>query len=183
MCEAILFLTDGFEEIEAIATLDVLRRGGVNAVSVSVTGKHEVTGRCGIKVVADLIFDQMDDPAGAMLILPGGPGTENFKTHELLLELLRMHNADGGKIAAICAAPTVLGMLGLLSGKTAVCYPAMENQLFAAKIGQTSTVTDGNITTSKGPATSVDFALELLRIIKGDSKAAMVAEGMLVCNV
>jgi 4-methyl-5(b-hydroxyethyl)-thiazole monophosphate biosynthesis len=100
--------------------------------------------------------------------------------HELLLELLRVHNSDGGKIAAICAAPTILGKLGILSDKIAVCYPTLETQLNAAHMGQNSTVTDANITTSKGPATSFDFALELLRIIKGDPEVAKVADAMLV---
>jgi 4-methyl-5(b-hydroxyethyl)-thiazole monophosphate biosynthesis len=116
-----------------------------------------------------------------MLVLPGGPGTANYKNHEPLLNLLRKHNADGGKIAAICAAPTVLGMLGLLSDKTAVCYPSCEPQLNAAKISEKITVTDKNITTSKGPATSAEFALELVRIIKGGPKAAEIAKAIL-CN-
>jgi len=180
MYEAVLFLVDGFEEIEAIATLDILRRGGVAAVSVSLMGRHEVTGSHEITIKADLILDELEDFTGAMLILPGGPGRVNFEKHELLLELLRMHNSDGGHIAAICGAPTILGMLGLLSDKTAVCYPSVEGQLNAAKIGQCSTVTDGNITTSKAAATTLDFALELLRIIKGDMKAAKVAEEILI---
>lgn len=179
MYKAILFLTDGFEEIEALATLNILRRGGVNVVSVSLTGKREVTGSHEITVMADLIFDQLDDPAGAMLILPGGSGTANYKKHELLLKLLRMHNSNGRHIAAICAAPTVLGMLGFLSDKTAVCYPALESQLFSAKLGQCSTITDENITTSKAAGTTFEFALELLRIIKGEREAAKVAEEIL----
>ncbi|MCL1842598.1 MAG: DJ-1/PfpI family protein [Defluviitaleaceae bacterium] len=180
MYEAVLFLVEDFEEIEALATLDILRRGGVKVASVSLTGKYEVTGSHGIKIAADIVFDELDDIAGAMLILPGGPGTANYKKHELLLELLRIHNHECGRIAAICAAPTVLGHIGILSDKIAVCYPSLESQLHAAEIGQVSTITDGNITTSKGPGTSFDFALELVRIIKGDAEAARVAEGMLL---
>jgi len=179
MYEAIIFLIEGFEEIEAITTLDILRRGGVNAVSVSLTGEHVVKGSRNISVTADLIFDELDDPSYAMLILPGGPGTANYKNHELLLELLRIHNSKGYRIAAICAAPTIFGMLGFLSDKTAVCYPSLESQLNAAKISQAPTFTDGNITTSKGPATSIGFALELVRIIKGEPEAAGVAEAIL----
>jgi len=180
MYDALIFLAEGFEEIEALATLDILRRGGVVAVSVSLTGRHEVTGSRDVTVHADIVFDQIDDTAETMLILPGGPGTANYKKHEILLELLRLHNSDGGHIAAICAAPTVLGMLGLLWNKTAVCYPTLENELKAAKIGQCNTITDGNITTSKGPATTMDFAFELLRILKGNEVAAEVAEKMLI---
>ncbi|MCL1883387.1 MAG: DJ-1/PfpI family protein [Defluviitaleaceae bacterium] len=180
MYEAILFLTDGFEEIEAITTLDILRRGGVSAISVSLTGNREVTGSHEIIVKADMLFNELNDTKGAMLILPGGPGVSNMHKHELLLELLRIHNAEGGRIAAICAAPTVLGKLGVLLDKTAVCYPTLTEKLNSAKVGQVSTITDGNITTSKGPASSTDFALEILRIIKGDTDAAKVAEAMLV---
>ena len=174
-----IFFGHGFEEIEAITTLDILRRGGVKAGSVSLTGMHEVTGSHNITVKADMILDELHDIHGAMLILPGGPGHVNFLKHELLLELLRLHYSEGGRIAAICAAPTILGGLGFLKDKTAVCYPSMEAQLNAKHIGQFSTVTDGHITTSKGPATSFDFALELVRIIKGDTEAAAVADGIL----
>jgi 4-methyl-5(b-hydroxyethyl)-thiazole monophosphate biosynthesis len=180
MYEAILFLVNGFEEIEAITTLDILRRGDVNAISVSLTGRHEVTGSHEITVKADMIFDELRDPSGAMLILPGGPGRALLEKHELLLELLKMHYADGGHIAAICGAPSILGKLGLLHNKTAVCYPGLENTLNAAKTGQCSTVTDGNITTSKAAGTTIDFALELLRIIKGDLTAAKVADEILI---
>ncbi|MCL2356442.1 MAG: DJ-1/PfpI family protein [Defluviitaleaceae bacterium] len=183
MHEAYVFLTDGFEEIEAITALDILRRGGVSVMSVSLTGKRDVTGSHGICVRANIIFDDIVATEGAMLILPGGPGTANYKKHELLLELLRLHNATGGKIAAICAAPTVLGMLGFLADKVAVCYPALKDSLKAAEFGQRAVVTDGNITTSKGPATSAEFAFEILRIIKGDREVAKVAEGMLAESV
>jgi 4-methyl-5(b-hydroxyethyl)-thiazole monophosphate biosynthesis len=176
--EAIIFLTNGFEEIEAIAALDILRRGGVKAASVSLTGETEVTGSHDITVKADMLFGELKDTAGAMLILPGGPGTANYKNHDGLLELLKSHHSKGGKIAAICAAPTVLGMLGILADKTAVCYPTLEAQLNAAHIGKGTTVSDGNITTSKCPATSIEFGLELLRIIKGGSEAAKIADGM-----
>ncbi|MDR0272619.1 MAG: DJ-1/PfpI family protein, partial [Clostridiales bacterium] len=180
MYEAIVFFVDGFEEIEAITTLDILRRGNVNVVSVSLTGNHEVTGSHDITVKTDMVLDGLHDIQGSMLILPGGPGTATYKKHKLFLELLRLHNSEGGRIAAICAAPTVLGVLKILENKTAVCYPTCEDDLHAKKIGQLSTITDGNITTSKGPGTSADFALELVRILKGDSKAAEVATGMLI---
>lgn len=179
MYEAILFLPDGFEEIEAIATLDILRRGGVNVVSVSLTGEKIVMGSRKIPVVADMVFDAMEYTSCAMLILPGGPGTPNYKKHERLIEVLKIHNSQGGRIAAICAAPTVLGELGFLSDKTAVCYPGMEAQLKAEKIGQSVTVTDGSITTSKSAGTTFSFALELLRILKGDQEVANVAESNL----
>jgi len=176
MYEAIIFLTNGFEEIEAVAVIDILRRGGVNAVSVSLTGETEVTGSHNITVKADILFEDLKCTKEAVLILPGGPGTANYKNHAGLLELLKNHHSQCGKTAAICAAPTVLGMLGFLADKTAVCYPTLESQLGAAKISEGTTVTDGNITTSKCPATSIEFGLEILRIIKGS--ADKIAEGM-----
>jgi len=175
--EAIVFLVDGFEEIEAIATLDILRRGGVEAASVSLMGRRAVKGSREITIMADMILDDLHDTTGTMLILPGGPGTKNYKTHELLHELLRMHNGDGGRIAAICAAPTVLDALGLLKNKTAVCYPTLD--MYSPKPGKSNVVTDGNITTSKGPATTIEFALELVRLLKGMEKAAEVSTALL----
>lgn len=181
MYEAIIFLIDGFEEIEAITTLDILRRAEVSAVSVSLTGRRDITGAHGIIVQADLLFDELHSTKNTMLILPGGgPGTAALHKHEILHELLRLHHHDGEKIAAICAAPTILGELGILSDKTAVCYPSVKDNLKAARHGETSTITDGNITTSKSAGTTPDFALELVRIIKGDQEAAKVAEGMLL---
>ncbi|MCL2387961.1 MAG: DJ-1/PfpI family protein [Defluviitaleaceae bacterium] len=179
MYDAILFLVEGFEEIEAVATLDVLRRGGVNVVSVSLTGSLDVTGSHEITIKADKLFEDMGDPAEAMLILPGGPGRVNFEKHEAFLNLLKAHNALGKKIAAICGAPTILGDMGILANKTAVCYPALESELKAAKIGSTPTVTDGNIITSKAAGTTIDFALEIVRNIKGGTEAAKVSESII----
>ena len=182
--EAVLFLTDGFEEIEAITTLDILRRGGVDVASVSLTGGEDVTGSHGITVEADMMFDEIrgfmgNDTSDAMLILPGGPGVVDYAKHKPLMELLRRHNAANGRIAAICAAPVVLGELGILHDKTAVCYPALEGKLRAARLGETPTVTEGNITTSKAAGTTMHFALELVRILKGEEEATKVAASML----
>jgi len=174
--EARVFLTNGFEEIEAITVIDILRRGGVKTASVSLTGKHNVTGSRDITVKADMLFDGAYFDEKMIMILPGGPGTANYKTHNGLLLLLRVHHSKGGKIGAICAAPTVLGMLGILADKLAVCYPTCEGELGAAKIAPATTITDGNITTSKSPASSTEFALELLRVIKGSEIANSVKE-------
>jgi 4-methyl-5(b-hydroxyethyl)-thiazole monophosphate biosynthesis len=181
MYEAVVFLADGFEEIEAIATLDILRRAKVKAGSVSLTGRREVLGAHGITVTADTTLDGLDYAPSMMLILPGGGmGTEALQKHEILHELLRMHQSDGGRIAAICAAPTVLGALGILADKTAVCYPSRKSDLQSARHGETSTVTDGSITTSKAAGTTFDFALELVRLLKGSTVAGQVAEALLL---
>jgi len=176
MYDAILFLQDGFEEIEVVATLDILRRAGVKVASVSFSGKRQVTGKHAITILADMIIDDLKDISEAMLILPGGPAVIALKNNEYLKEMLKLHDKDGGKIAAICAAPTILGGLGLLNSKEAVCYPGMENELNALKISESSTITDGNITTSRSPGSTFEFALELVKIIKGKTEAAKVAE-------
>ena len=172
MYEAAVFLAEGFEEIEALSVIDILRRGCCEVISVSLTGGAYVTGSRAITVKADTAFEafsQTPVPSEAALILPGGPGTANLKTHSPLRALLKQHNAAGGRIAAICAAPSVLGALGLLNGKKAVCYPGFEPELEGALIGENAVETDGNITTSKGPLTAAVFAFELLRILKGEA--------------
>jgi len=177
--EAILFLINGFEEIEAITPLDILRRGGVNVVSASLMGKLEVTGAHNITIQADMLFEEIETIDGAMLILPGGPGTANYKKHDPLLEMLNMHNAKGDPIAAICAAPTILGMLGMLGDKSAVCHPSKESELKAKRLLADAVVTDGNITTSRAAGTSVAFGLELVRLLKGSAAAHDIAAAML----
>jgi 4-methyl-5(b-hydroxyethyl)-thiazole monophosphate biosynthesis len=181
---ALVFLVEGFEEIEAVTIINVLRRGGVEAKVVSLTGKREVEGGRGITVLADTTLDGLDSIDNSILVLPGGPGTHNYMKHEIFLELIKMHNADGGHIAAICAAPTVLGQLGLLRDKAAVCFPSpfLLDKLNAREVPAVSTITDGNTTTANGPAASLDFALEVLRIATGDvAKVSQVAENMLLC--
>jgi len=179
--DVIVFLPEGFEEIEAVTTIDILRRGGVNTLSVSLTDRLSVTGSHDITVTADALFDDLNttDVTGTMLILPGGPGTVNYKEHLSLMNLIKTHGNNGGLLAAICAAPTVLGHLGLLKDKTAVCYPGMESQLGATKIGETNVITYQNITTSKGPATSTAFAIQLVSILKGAETARKVAKNLL----
>ena len=179
MYEAIVFLVDGFEEIEAMTVIDVLRRGGVKTASVSLTGSRNVVGSKNTITIADMILDGLNTIDGSILILPGGPGTSNYKNHEIFLELLCMHYNEGGHIAAICAAPTILGKLGFLSDKTAVCYPILKHELNCRQFGDDNVVTDGNITTSKGPATSIEFSLEILRLIKGLSAATEVSSALL----
>jgi len=171
MYEAALFLMDGFEEIEAVTPLDILRRSGIDVVSVSLTDELEVVGAHGICIEADLMFDELKNVENTTLILPGGPGVVNYKGHEGLHEMLIKHNNRGGRIAAICAAPTVLGSLGILKDKRAVCHPSKENELNAKEIVWQSVVTDGNITTSLAAGTSMAFAVELVKLLKGEAAA------------
>jgi 4-methyl-5(b-hydroxyethyl)-thiazole monophosphate biosynthesis len=181
--EVYLFLAEGFEEIEAISTIDILRRGGLEVVTVSVTGKNRVTGAHQIPVVADKLFDETDFSAGQMLVLPGGmPGAKNLNAHAGLKALLKQYAAEGKKIAAICAAPLVLGGLDLLQGKKATAYPGFEDTLRGANYVEDKVVKDGNIITGRGPGFAFDFGLALVAELQGKNKAGEVSTGLLLEN-
>lgn len=174
-----VFLTTGFEEIEAIATVDVLRRAELDVKTVSLTGDKQVVASHGVTVVADVLFEETDFSKAEMLVLPGG--TVKFNEHEgMKKEVLAFAN-KGEKVAAICASPMVLGGLGLLNGKNATCYPGFEQYLIGANL-QTdkAVVVDGNITTGRGPGLTIDFALKLVELIAGKDRRDAVAAGLLV---
>lgn len=171
--KAALFMIDGFEETEALATVDILRRGGVDVTTVSLGAHKMLTGRSNIRVEADRMFDEIQSVSFDMLVIPGG--TIAYVEHEGLLRLVQAYHGEGKKIAAICAAPAVFGKLGILHGKRAVIYPGMEEWLKGATLGSEIVETDGNITTSKGPGTTVYFALRLLQILCGEPAAQKVA--------
>ena len=178
-----LFLANGFEEIEALATVDVMRRAGIEVKTMSIHPHDNVaTGAHGVPVTADLPLtpELLDD--AEWLILPGGmPGASNLAACEPLCQALLSHNARGGKIAAICASPSVvLAPLGLLDGRDAVCYPGMENRECTATWGDGMVARDGNIITGRGPAAAVHFALAIVDLTCGDDAAHAVAAGMLL---
>ena len=176
-----LFLGTGFEEVEAIATIDVLRRAEVELTTVSVMNTLSVEGAHGVCVEADKMFDEVDFSNAEMLILPGGmPGTLNLGEHVGLTTLLREHNKKGRWIAAICAAPSILGKMHILRNQQAVCYPGFEDQLEEAFVSKDRVMVSGNIVTSRGPGCTIEFALQLATILEGESVAKAVAEGMLV---
>ena len=176
-----LFLSTGFEEVEAVATIDVLRRAEVELTTVSVMNERAVEGAHGVRIEADKMFDEVDLSKAEMLILPGGmPGTLNLGAHEGLVASLREQNKRGGWIAAICAAPSILGKMHLLRNREAVCYPGFEDQLEEAFVSKDRVKVSGNIVTSKGPGCTIEFALQLATILKGEDVAKAVAEGMLV---
>ena len=174
-----IFLITGFEEIEALATLDILRRGEVSVQTVSLTQSLTVIGKHRVPVIADFMFGEVDFSQAEMIILPGG--TINIDAHDGLKELILSHINSGKRVAAICAAPMVLGGLGLLQGKRATCYPGMESFLKGA-ILQTheAVVTDGLITTGRGPGLSFEFALSLLSQLKGKEVANEVSKQLLL---
>ena len=176
-----LFLGTGFEEVEAVATIDVLRRAEVELTTVSVMGERSVAGAHGVRIEADKMFDEVEFLNSDMLILPGGmPGTLNLEAHAGLANLLREQNKKGRWIAAICAAPSILGKMHLLRNLQAVCYPGFEDQLEEAFVSKERVMVSGNVVTSRGPGCTIEFALQLVAILKGEDVAKAVAEGMLV---
>jgi len=167
-----IFLAEGFEEVEALTVVDLLRRDRLNVEMVSIADTDTVTGSHGITVKTDTKIKDVDIKQAGLLVLPGGmPGTKNLAACGKLTEMLRQFHTTNKRIAAICAAPSVLGQLGLLKGKKAVCYPGYEEQLTGAEILYEEVVTDGNITTSRGLGTAIPFALELIRQIDCETEA------------
>ena len=173
------FMADGCEEVEALAVIDLLRRAGEEVELVSIHNKDMTQGSHGIGIKNDVMLKDIFVDAADTLFLPGGGvGTKNLKECEELSKLLVSHNSKGGRIAAICAAPSALGILGILEGKNATCYPGFEDQLKGAKFKAIPVVTDGNITTSRGVGTAISFALELIRQLFGNEKASEIAESI-----
>ncbi len=171
----VLFLAEGFEEIEAVTPVDLLRRAGVEVQTCSVAASRTVTGAHGVPFVCDTDLDSLKGPF-ELLVLPGGmPGTKNLAACEKLSALLRAQAAEGKPLAAICAAPTVFGGLGLLKDKRATCYPGMEKGLFAKEVSKESVVRDGVFVTSRGPGTAFDFGLALVALLKGQAAADKIA--------
>ncbi len=175
-----VFLADGFEEIEALVTVDMLRRAGMDVVTVSINEGISVEGAHGVTVCADITADMVDDDEAGWLILPGGlPGATNLAACQRIADLLQSHDRRGGNIAAICASPAmVLAPLGLLSGHRATCYPGCEvdGLVFTGSDVEVS----GNIVTGKGPGLTMKFALAIIEKTLGKSKADEVAAGMLL---
>jgi len=181
MKKAFVFLATGFEEMEAIGTIDILRRGGVELTTVSITGEQTVLGVHNIPVKADKLFDETDYTTADILILPGGgPGSQMLNGHAGLKDLIVQHYKQDKLIAAICAAPLVFGGLGLLEGKKAICYPGVEPQLTGAIITDEPAVKDGNIITGKGPGLVFNFGLLILETLQGKETADSVASDLLL---
>ncbi|MBC8015542.1 MAG: DJ-1/PfpI family protein [Sporomusaceae bacterium] len=177
-----LQLADGFEEIEAISTVDILRRADIEVQMVSIMDKKEVVGAHNITVVADILFENADYTDVGMIILPGGGGgTQKMAEHAGLKQQITKQAMEGKWIAAICAAPTILGKLGLLEGKSAACYPGCESQLTGANVSTSPRViVDGRIITSRGPGTSFEFGLKIVEVLKGLELANRLKEQMII---
>lgn len=174
-----LFLANGFEEIEALCPLDILRRAGLEVTTVGIGG-DVICGAHGITAHADIPEGMFADAAPEMLILPGGmPGSENLDKNRTVDAALRAASRRGAIIAAICAAPMVLGHRDLLQGKEAVCYPGFEKELHGAKISDKRVVRDGNIITAAGMGLALEFGLELVKALKGSDTAEAIRRAVL----
>ncbi|MBR4844506.1 MAG: DJ-1/PfpI family protein [Bacteroidaceae bacterium] len=174
-----VFLAEGFEEIEALAPVDVMRRAGLRVIMVSTAADLVVNGAHGIPVVADAMFDECDYADAELLFLPGGlPGATNLEAHEALGKLLVEKCAEGVLVSAICAAPLVLGGLGLLEGKQATCYPGFEGTMAGATYTAAKVTCDGNIFTACGPGAAWDLGFAFVEHFCGAEKAAELRQGM-----
>ncbi|MBR1739491.1 MAG: DJ-1/PfpI family protein [Ruminococcus sp.] len=173
------FLADGFEELEAFAPIDILRRAGVKVVTVGV-GKREVTGSHGIPVTADIASaDIALDDSVEMIVLPGGmPGTLNLEANDEVQRAIAYCSENGKYIAGICAAPSILGHLGLLEGKEAICFPGFEKDLKGAVISDKYVVDAGQIVTARGAGVCIPFALKLVEKLVNAQKAEEIRAGI-----
>lgn len=175
-----IFLADGFEEIEGLTVVDLLRRAGLEAVTVSIMGRKEITGAHRIVVQADELFENVDFDDAKMLVLPGGmPGTLHLGEHLGLHQILTKKMEENCPISAICAAPSILGDMGALKGKKAVCYPGFEDRLEGAVVTENPVEVDGNITTSRGMGTAIPFALAIIARFQGEECAEKIGKSVI----
>lgn len=173
-------LATGFEETEAITVIDLLRRANLDVTTVSIGETLVVDGARGIKVNADKLFGEIDFDNIDMIVLPGGmPGTINLDNHTELKKRVIEFDLDEKWIGAICAAPSIIGKLGLLEDKEATCYPSFEDKLFNAKISEKTTVVANNIITSRGLGTSIEFALTIVENLVSKESAEKLAKAII----
>ena len=176
-----VFLAEGFEEMEAIAPVDILRRCGASVLTVSISEDREVKGAHGITVLADALASVCNFGDADAVILPGGlPGADNLENSELVKKAVLGANEKGAICAAICAAPKVLGKFGLLKGKKATCYPGFENELSGAETTCAKVVVSDNIITACGAGAAYDFGFTLAKELGYSAEAEKVSNGMLI---
>ena len=177
MAKVCVFFADGFEDIEGLTVVDVLRRGKVDVKTVSVTGSKNILTSHGVPLVTDELFENIGFEDVDAVVLPGGlKGTNALMAHEGVKKVIKDFAATGKYVCAICAAPSVLGMNGLLEGKKATCYPGFEEKLLGAECDKAAKVVkDGNIITSRGMGTSIDFALAILAVLTSEEKSTEIA--------
>ena len=174
-----IFMADGCEEIEGLTVVDLVRRAGIEIVMISVNGKKSVTGSHKITFQTDIDKADADYTSYDGIVLPGGmPGTTHLMEDETVNRVIREFASEGKLVAAICAAPSVLGNAGLLAGKTATCYPGVEGKLTGADFVTDPVAKDGNIITSRGLGTAIDFAAEIVAYLKDQEAAKSLKESI-----
>ena len=191
MKKVCVLLADGFEEIEGLTVVDLLRRAKIYVDTVSIMDDYIVHGAHGINVQTEDLFDEVDFEEFDMVVLPGGmPGTLNLgadttvtktinlKEHDGVRYVVKQYAKEGRFVGAICAAPTILKSLGLLEGRRATCYPGVEDEMENVILTETAVVVDDNIITSQGVGTAIDFALKLIEVLDGEEKAKEIAESI-----
>jgi len=171
-----VFLAQGFEEIEGLTVVDILRRAGIEVETISIMGTREVCGSHKIPVIADVLYEEAEFDKLDGVVLPGGlPGTTNLGAHAGVNDTIRSFAEAGKLVAAICAAPSVLGQAGLLKGQNAACYPGYEDKLTGAEVVYEEVAEAGNIITSRGMGTSIAFALRITAYLTDEAKAEELA--------
>ena len=176
-----VFLADGFEEIEALTPVDILRRAGLSVKTVSVMDEQVVAGAHGVPVLADVMFDEVNAEDAEMILLPGGlPGATNLDAHQGLSQMILEFAKEEKPLAAICAAPLVFGNRGLLEGKKATCYPGFETYLKGAQYTAALVEKDGNFITGKGPGAAMEFAFAIVEKYCGMDKVNELKQGMMI---
>ena len=181
MSKVAIMIANGCEEIEALTVVDILRRASIDIDMVSIADGKDVVSSHRIAFVCDRTIDEINKDEYDGVILPGGmPGTENLRADERVADIVKSYFADGKLVAAICAAPSVLGDLGVLDGKRATCHPGFEDRLGKASFTEDSVAVDGNVITSRGMGTAIDFGLAILDYLGDGSKTKDEVAGNLV---
>ena len=178
--KAFVFLANGFEEVEAITPIDLLRRADIDVTTVSISENKEVIGAHNVSFIADVLINEADFSDIDLLLLPGGmPGTTNLNACEELKRLIKKHVLESKLIAAICAAPIILGQMSLLEGEKAVCYPSFENQLLGADVQYNKVQKSNNIITARGAGCAIEFSLAIIEALCGKSKSDEIAKSII----
>lgn len=179
MKRAVVFFAYGTEECEALITVDILRRAGIRVATASTTWRKTVRSSSKVKIVTDIKAKKIDYSKVDILVLPGGmPGTKNLMRNKIIRNVVTAFNGANKTIAAICAAPSILGKLGCLQGRNATCYPGFESYLKGANFINEHVVVDKNIITGSGLGNAIPFALEIVRQVNGNRSANKVANSI-----
>lgn len=180
-----IFMADGCEEIEGLTVVDIVRRAKMEITMISITDKKEITSSHQVTFMADALAKDTDFDTFDAIVLPGGmPGTLNLGASEIVNQVIRKFAAEGKIVAAICAAPSVLGAAGILNGRHAACHPGFEEKLTGAAVSEDAVVTDGNIITSRGMGTAIDFGLAIVDSLTGfdETVSSQVKKGIVYRN-